>query len=133
MATIEERMKILQMVQEGKITAEDAAGLLEALEEGGSEARAAGEVVTEMSAGLGRKPRWLRVRVTDTNSGKARVNIRLPMSMVSVGLKMGSRFAPEVEGLDMNMLAEAISSGEVGQIVDVVDDDDGEHVEVFLE
>jgi hypothetical protein len=26
-----------------------------------------------------------------------------------------------------------IESGEMGQIVDVYDDDDGEHVEVFLE
>ncbi len=133
MATMEERMKILQMVQEGKITAEDAAGLLEALEEGGDEGRVAGIVVNEMNATQGRKPRWLRVRVTDTNTGKPRVNVRLPMSLVNVGLKMGSRFAPEVEGLDMDMLSEAIASGEVGQIVDVVDEQDGEHVEVFLE
>ncbi len=133
MATMEERMKILQMVQEGKITAEDAAGLLEALEEGGDEGRVAGIVVNEMNAAPGRKPRWLRVRVTDTNTGKPRVNVRLPMSLVNVGLKMGSRFAPEVEGLDMDMLSEAIASGEVGQIVDVVDEQDGEHVEVFLE
>ncbi|MBN1371931.1 MAG: hypothetical protein JW987_08310 [Anaerolineaceae bacterium] len=133
MATMEERMKILQMVQEGKITAEDAAGLLEALEEGGDEGRVAGIVMNEMSTTQGRKPRWLRVRVTDTNTGKPRVNVRLPMSLVNVGLKMGSRFAPEVEGLDMDMLSEAIASGEVGQIVDVVDEQDGEHVEVFLE
>ena len=33
MATVEERIKILQMVQEGKLSAEDAAQLLEALEE----------------------------------------------------------------------------------------------------
>ena len=26
-----------------------------------------------------------------------------------------------------------LSSGEVGQIVDIFDDDDGEHIEVFLE
>lgn len=133
MATMEERMKILQMVQEGKITPEDAAGLLEALEEGGDEGRVAGIVVNEMNTTQGRKPRWLRVRVTDTNTGKPRVNVRLPMSLVNVGLKMGSRFAPEVEGLDMDMLSEAIASGEVGQIVDVVDEQDGEHVEVFLE
>jgi hypothetical protein len=137
MATTEERMKILTMVQEGKITPEDAAQLLEAINEG---ARGRGPTggptpppPPEMPGGLGRKPRWLRVRVTDTNTGRPRVNVRLPVSMVNVGLKMGSRFAPNVEGLDANQLMQIIESGEVGQIVDVYDDEDGEHVEVFLE
>lgn len=143
MATMEERIKILQMVQEGKISPEDAASLLEAI--GSTPAQparvsvpyAAGENPfpsgdTDM-AGLGRRPRWLRVRVTDTDTGRPRVNVRLPISMVSVGLKMGSRFAPQVEGLDADQLMSIIESGEMGQIVDVYDDDDGEHVEVFLE
>ena len=143
MATMEERIKILQMVQEGKISPEDAASLLEAI--GGTPAQPqrdgpravrvedgfpAGD--TDM-AGLGRRPRWLRVRVTDTDTGRPRVNVRLPISMVSVGLKMGSRFAPQVEGLDADQLMSIIESGEMGQIVDVYDDEDGEHVEVFLE
>ena len=46
---------------------------------------------------------------------------------------MGMRFAPEVEGLDSGQLIEAIKSGELGQILDVFDDKDGEHVEVFIE
>jgi hypothetical protein len=53
--------------------------------------------------------------------------------MVSVGIKMGSKFAPQIEGLDSAELMQIIESGEVGQIVDVFDEDDGEHVEVFLE
>ena len=61
------------------------------------------------------------------------MNVRLPVSMVGVGLKMGSKFAPQVEGLDADQLMQIIESGEVGQIVDVYDEDDGEHVEVFLE
>jgi len=141
MATMEERMKILQMVQEGKITPEDAAQLLEAINAGSAapaagptrRAAPAGDMGPEGSPGPGRKPRFLRVRVTDTDTGRPRVNVRLPISMVSVGLKMGSKFAPQVEGLDANQLMQIIESGELGQIVDVVDDEDGEHVEVFLE
>ncbi len=139
MATTEERMKILQMVQEGKITPEDAAQLLEAIN-AGSAANQARQVRmppaapgAEETLGLGRKPRFLRVRVTDTDTGRPRVNVRLPISMVSVGLKMGSKFAPQVEGLDAEQLMQIIESGELGQIVDVTDDEDGEHVEVFLE
>jgi hypothetical protein len=140
MATTEERMKILQMVQEGKITPEDAAQLLEAINAGSAipnqPRRAGSPGMTpgqEGASGLGRKPRFLRVRVTDTDSGRPRVNVRLPISMVSVGLKMGSKFAPQVEGLDAESLMQIIESGELGQIVDVIDDEDGEHVEVFLE
>jgi hypothetical protein len=46
---------------------------------------------------------------------------------------MGARFAPEVEGLDMEQLMGYIRSGETGQILDVYDDADGEHIEVFIE
>ncbi len=142
MATMEERMKILQMVQEGKITPEDAAQLLEAINAGSAQASPipprrgnapAGPMGPEGPLGPGRKPRFLRVRVTDTDTGRPRVNVRLPISMVSVGLKMGSKFAPQVEGLDADQLMQIIESGELGQIVDVTDDEDGEHVEVFLE
>lgn len=138
MATSEERLKILQMVQEGKLTPEEAAQLLEAISAGSAapaaprRAAAPGEP-QDAALGLGRKPRFLRVRVTDTDSGRPRVNVRLPISMVSVGLKMGSKFAPQVEGLDAEQLMQIIESGELGQIVDVVDEKDGEHVEVFLE
>jgi hypothetical protein len=136
MATTEERMKILSMVQEGKISPEDAAQLLEAINSapsGNTRRTTPAAAAEEDLPGLGRKPRWLRVRVTDTDSGKPRVNVRLPISMVSVGIKMGSKFAPQIEGLDPAELMQIIESGELGQIVDVFDEDDGEHVEVFLE
>jgi hypothetical protein len=132
MATSEERIQILKMVQEGKISAEEAAQLLEALEEG-EKPQARGDSVIPDPQPLGRKPKWLRVRVTDSDSGRPRVNVRLPISMVNIGLKMGTKFSPEIEGLDSQELVRMIEAGEIGQIVDVQDDKDGEHVEVFLE
>ncbi len=99
----------------------------------------AGEIATPASGtqssavSSGRRPRWLMVRVTDTETGRPRVNVRLPISLLSVGLKLGSRFSPEIEGLDFDELMRAIDSGETGAFVDVVDEEDGEHVEVFLE
>ena len=133
MATTEERIQILKMVQEGKISAEEAAQLLEALEEGVKVTGGTTEAAPPATGPLGRQPRWLRVRVTDSDTGRPRVNVRLPLSMVKVGLKMGTRFSPEIEGLDTNELMQMIESGEIGQIVDVQDEKDGEHVEVFLE
>lgn len=135
MASVDERIKILEMVQEGKITAVEAAQLLEVLEESGRSETFVSRTMPEAPepVALGRKPRWFRVRVSDTDSGRPRVNVRLPLSMVSIGLKMGTRFAPEIEGLDTNELMQLIESGEIGQIVDVMDEKDGEHVEVYLE
>ncbi len=132
MATTEERLKILKMIQEGKITAEQGAQLLEALEERKSGAAQGGSPGTGAAASA-KSAKWFHVRVTDTNSGKPRVNVRLPIGLVTSGFKMGARFSPEVEGLDPNQLLLMINNGEIGQVVDVYDPEDGEHVEVFLE
>jgi len=126
----EERMKVLRMVEAGKISAEEATQLLEALDEAPTTPKggAAASGVPASMAG-----RWFRVRVTDSDTGRTRVNVRLPVGVVNAGLKMGMRFAPQVEGLDLDALSSMISNGEVGQILDVLDDKDGEHVEVFIE
>ncbi len=123
----EERMKVLRMVEAGKITAEEATQLLESLDEAPAAAKSGSGVPANMAG------RWFRVRVTDSDTGKVRVNVRLPVGVVSAGLKMGMRFAPQVEGLDLNSLSSMINSGDIGQILDVLDDKDGEHVEVFIE
>ncbi|HZW02675.1 MAG TPA: hypothetical protein VFF68_02010 [Anaerolineaceae bacterium] len=133
MVSADERLKILTMIQEGMISASEGIQLLESLER----SRPAQSEVTlppppVPSAG-GRGARFLRVRVTDTNTGKTRVNIRLPINVVNAGIRMGARFAPEVEGLEVSQLMQYIQAGETGQVVDVYDDEDGEHVEVFLE
>jgi hypothetical protein len=132
MATSEERLKVLKMVQEGKITAEVATELLKALDSTSRKAEA-DERLAGGFAGSKSGGRFFRVRVTDTDTGRTRVNIRLPIGMVNAGIRMGMRFSPEVEGLDPTRMAEALASGETGQIMDVYDDEDGEHVEVFIE
>jgi hypothetical protein len=131
MASTEERMRILMMIQEGKISAAEGAKLIEALDE--LRNPSAPTPPTASTVTSGRKPRYLRVLITDTDTGKSRVNVRLPVSLINSGMRMGARFAPEIEGLDTEDLNAWLNSGEVGQIVDIYDDEDGEHVEVFLE
>ena len=129
MATTEERVKILKLVQDGKISADQGVQLLEALQDplkSKIENPSGQPKVTQVA-------RWFRVSVTDTDTGKVRVNVRLPVNLITAGAKMGARFSPEVEGLDMDQLMTLIKAGEIGKIVDVVDEKDGEHVEVFLE
>jgi hypothetical protein len=81
----------------------------------------------------GRRASWLHVRVSDMKTGRPRVNVRLPLSLVGFGLKMGRNFAPEMQGMDIEELAHVLQTGEPGPFVDVYDEEDGEHVEVFLE
>ncbi len=146
MASQEERMRILNMLQEGTVSPEQAAQLLQAIDDTPSAKRGAAREVPPTPAPAatpsinfppagepGQPPRWLRVRVSSMETGRPKVNIRLPISLVGVGLKMGKHFAPEMEGIDVNELLEAIQSGESGTFVDVTDENDGEHVEIFLE
>jgi hypothetical protein len=126
MATVEERMKILKMIEEGKINAEEGAKLLAAL----AESRRTPTPPASPSLG---DARWFRVRVTDLATGKTKVNVNIPMGLVNVAIKMGARFAPGLEADQMEMIAEALKSGAMGKIVDATDEEDGEHVEIFVE
>ena len=123
MAKAEERLKILELVHDGKITAEEGARLLQALKAGDKKYGAGSSA---------RDPRWLHIRVTDTRSGNTKVNVNIPMSLVSVGLKMGARFAPANANFDYDEVMTAIKSGTTGKLLDV-EGDDGERVEIWSE
>lgn len=128
MATTEERMKILRMIEEGKLTAEEGAKLLSAL----SDNRARVTAGTSISRGSG-SARWLRVKVTDMASGRSKATVQIPIGLLEAGMKIGAHFAPEVEGVDMSEIMEALRSGVTGKIEDVMDEEDGEHVEIYVE
>jgi lysophospholipase L1-like esterase len=123
MASVEERMKILKMIEEGKVSPEEGAKLLSAL---ASANRSSG---TFSASGA----KWLRVRVTDTASGRSKATVQIPISLMEAGMKIGAHFAPEIDGVNMDQLMEALRLGTTGKIIDVVDDEDGEHVEIFVE
>jgi hypothetical protein len=128
MATPEERMQILKMIESKQITAEEGAKLLAAL---GEKDRAEASAPQPSPSTSGK---WFRVRVTDMRTGRRKVNVNIPLGLVDVGLKMGAKFAPAgLEGLDMNQILTAIKTGGEGKVVDVEDEEDGEHVEVFIE
>ncbi|MFL7839157.1 MAG: SHOCT-like domain-containing protein [Candidatus Promineifilaceae bacterium] len=126
MASAEERMQILRMIEEGKISAAEGADLLRALEN--ADRRTTSEPLKGSS-----KPRWFRVRVTDIQSGRKKVDVNIPMGLVNVGIKMGAKFAPEIDGAQYESIMDAVRSGQQGKIIDVFDEEDGEHVEIFVE
>ncbi len=134
MVTSEERLKILNLVQQGKITPQEGIRLLEALDKSRAPQPSFPTPQPPPPPNfVPGGPRWLRVRVTDTVSGKTRVNVRLPVTVLSAGVKMGARFSPEIKQEQMGEILDAIRAGEIGQVVDVYNDEDGEHVEILLE
>jgi hypothetical protein len=127
MGNAEERMKILKMIEEGKISAEEGAKLLVALSEG---RRAPGGPGTTRATGAGH---LLRIRVTDIATGRSKASVSLPLVLIDAGMKIGAHFVPEVEGVDMSAVMDALRAGVTGKIIDVTDDEDGEHVEIFVD
>ena len=127
MANAEERMKILKMIEEGKISAEEGAKLLAALSES---RRGPGGTSASRAAGTGH---LLRIRVTDITTGRSKVSVQIALGLVDAGMKMGAQFIPKVDGVDISAVMDAIRSGVTGKIIDVTDDEGGEHVEIFVD
>jgi hypothetical protein len=128
MSLKEERIQILHMLEEGKINVEEAANLLSALENGANKAQA-----NDKPRVPGQKARWLRIRVTDGATGKRKVNINLPLGVANAAMKIGAKFAPELRDVNINELVETLETDTPGKIIEVHDDEDGEHVEIFVE
>ena len=125
MASVEERMKILKMIEEGKLSAEEGTKLLAALN--------VKRPLSSRASGMPGGAKWLRIRVTDTRTGRSKASVQIPIALVDAGLKIGAHFAPEVDGVDMSNVMEALRSGVTGKIIDVTDEEDGEHVEIYVE
>ena|ERR1041385_5824319 len=126
--------RVLNLVAEGRLTAEEAAPILDGLDSRARESAAApGGVKSAPGADAGTtdtnggKPaRWARIEVRE--HGKRVVDLRIPISL--------GRFAlGRVPGLSKDHIAdveEAVSSGTRGPILDI-EDDDGDGVRIVLE
>jgi len=120
----EERLQILKMIEEGKISSSEAAELLGAIDEN-----------TDLVSN--KKAKWLKIRVYEGNN-KSKVNVNIPISLVKFGLKIANKYGgPEasdsLKDLDFDEIMEAVKNGAQGKIVEVHDEEKGEKVEVYVE
>ncbi len=123
----EERIKVLQMLDEGKITVEEANELLSALQESKGSKK---ESLTEVS-GV-EEAKFLKILVTENE--EEQVNISIPIKLV----RMLKNFVPqkvkrrlEEEGVDMDELMSQIEQRTLnGKLVDI--DDGKSHVEIKM-
>jgi hypothetical protein len=136
-----EKIRILEMIQEGKITAEEGMDLLNALSE---------QTEDTVRLNENRPGRFLRIRVDGDKAKK--VNVNIPLSLVRAAGRLvgyGMAFVPkeareemEKQGIDLSQidikeLISQIDAGLVsGRLVDIDTEDPEEgkiKVEVFVD
>ena len=126
MSNSNERTEILRLVETGKLSASEGIQLLNTLDRS---PRIAPPPQTSVST----RGRWLRIRVTNLNTQAPKVNVNLPLGLVSAGLRIGQRYAPELHGIDLDNLLDEIQRGANGKLVEVEDQEDNERVEIFVD
>lgn len=137
MTSAEERRKILEMLAEGKINTAEAAALLGDSRAGNAEESKASSVAVEQKTPAakepGRGPQWLHIRVSDLESGRSRVAVNIPLQLVKIGAQLGSGFVPEFERIDWELLSSSLAGSEGRPLVDVRDEEDGDHVQIYVD
>ena len=145
----EDRMEILQLLSEGKVSVEDAGRMLAGskVEEGDTETPGILTVTendlsdpkvyksSEPSSAQksdGDRPKWFHVRVSDLKTGKGKVTVNIPIGLVRAGFSIGSRFSPEIKGMEWDELSTMLTR-EKGVLIDVQDEEDGDHVQIYVD
>ena len=119
--------RVLRLVADGRLTADEAGPILDALELRSSPETAGPASTDASAAGPGGGPgRALRVEVTE--GGRKVVNLRVPISLGRAAL---SRI-PGLSEATTDRIREAIEAGVSGPIV-AVDEGSGDGVRVILE
>ncbi len=127
-----DRMHILQMVADGKVSANEGVNLLDAMN---ANPKGKNASQTNRMAGDGKtEAHWFRVRVTDVQTGRSKAVVNIPLTLAEWGLRIGAKYAPEVGDVDLSELSQMLHDRNLeGKIIDVVDEEDGDHVEIFIE
>ncbi|OGS13041.1 MAG: hypothetical protein A2234_09580 [Elusimicrobia bacterium RIFOXYA2_FULL_58_8] len=119
----EEKLRILKMLEGGKVSSVEAMGLLEALGE-------------PRSGGGGARARALRIRVYEGGAVEPKVNVSIPLGWAKfmapfMESKIGAKLADRGYNVDLDKIRDAINGQESMRIVDV--QDGGDKVEIFIE
>jgi len=89
-AVVDQRISIIEQLEEGKISAQSASQMLEAVDHG-----AWTRLVPKAETAPER--RHLRIQVSDLNSGMMKMDLRLPMGLVNTVLYAGGQFSADLD------------------------------------
>ena len=139
---MDEKLRILKMVEEGKLSAEQAVELLKALEgtvpewETADYDQDAYEQTAIVNSNIPYENKMLRV-IVDSPAGD-KVNIQLPVKIIRQMLKVTGKLpikSEELEGIDLEALTasvlECIDNETLGNIVEV-NSSDGTTVRIYI-
>jgi hypothetical protein len=121
--------RVLRLVAEGRLTAEEAGPILDALDRAGFAADAGGDPPSTTddppTDSTDRGPaRAIRVQVRD--AGRTVVNLRIPLSLGRVALTQ----VPGISEATSDRIREAIKAGIRGPILEVEDGADGVRISI---
>ena len=107
-AAVDERLRILEQLEEGRLSAEAAHKQLEAVGEA--------PWVRLSPAGPPAERRHLRIRVSDLGSGAMKTDLRLPVALINTVLYVGGVVSADLEGVDQERMRELLArSAQDGQ------------------
>jgi hypothetical protein len=123
---------ILQLVAQGRLTPDEAAEVIDALQAAGVNAGEDGDadrgIAGDATSGaIGGRPRALRLEVSE--GGRKVVNLRVPLSLGRMGLDR----IPGLSADDLTSIRHALDEGVTGPILSVDEDADGNGVRIVLE
>lgn len=122
-----DRAQILEQLDNGQVSVEEAVGLMAARQK---QAEAQQKQTGTRQVG-GR--RWLRLRVSDLETGDNKVSLSIPFSWVKFGWKLGTSFVSELRDMDLDDVTEALEQDVDGYLLQVEDEDDNKRVEIYVD
>ncbi|MBA3687834.1 MAG: hypothetical protein H0W81_03205 [Chloroflexi bacterium] len=123
----DELTTVLRLVAEGKLSADEAAPIIEALGRH-SPPRPSGPPAAVPPSTTG-KARGRRVRIQVTERGRRVVDVRVPLAFAA----MAARMVPGIPDSYAVLIERAVEDEMVGPIVDLAEDEDGDAVLITVE
>ena len=125
----QEKMKILEMIQNKTITPKEGADLLSALDKNET-----------IGKPLAKKEAFKMFKIRVLSNDGDRVNVQIPLEFAKIALKSGNKKGimkmdklkdMDVD-LDFDMILDMVERGTLGKIVDI-ESGDGDKVEIVIE
>jgi SHOCT-like domain len=129
----DELATVLRLVSEGKLSAEEAAPIIAALNRPRApqppQAPQPPEQPFSGAATIKGSGRGRRIRIQVNERGGKVVDVRIPLAFAA----MAARVIPGIPERYADLIKEAVESDTVGPIVDVSEDEDGDSVLISIE
>ncbi len=125
----DELATVLRLVSEGKLSAEEAAPIIEALGRHRAPPSSGSATPPTPAGSVPGTGKGRRVRIQVTERGRRVVDVRVPLAFAA----MAARMVPGIPDSYAAMIERAVQTDTVGPIVDVSEDEDGDGVLISIE